>query len=437
MTRRRGFVAIITPIMGILALVAGVALIVGLVSALGQALMGRLSSSFASGSFSGSYETTSVLDGLPIETSGKIAIEDHLALAAGETSPEKHFSDTNVDSNFPSAADQKKIKVMYNALLKKGATSSFISELSGQVPAEDEAWYINQRWCYSSKCFKGQAIGTKTQYLKKRVVVTNPKNGRSVVTSVLEWGPGTTPGERERVGGISPEVATALGVETNSTVLFGWAVDQNVPLGPVNTQNSGSSSSDNGSGYTTTSRGYPRFIQYQGPWANERYGDCPEGYKGQGTYGDASCGPSALANVLKYYQIKGQLVIKSAYSSKYGNTINPKTIGELAVAGGFRVCGNGTSSGFIKSVGESYFNLQVTNNVSWARVADALKRGVPVIANMNAGVFTSSGHYVVLFGIDEAKGKVYTSDSYKRNVQEANIQNVIDEKDSFHIVSLR
>lgn len=445
MSRRRGFAAIITPIMGILALVAGIALIVGLVTAIGQALMSRISGSFGSGSFGGSYETTSVLDGLPIETSGKIAIEDHLALSAGATDLEQHFAATGVDTNFPNAADQRKIKTMYNELLRAGKTSSFISELNGQVPAEDEAWYVNQRWCYDSRCFKGQAIGAKEQYLRKRVVITNPKNGRSVVASVLDWGPGTTPGERERVGGISPEIATALNVETNDSLIFGWAVDQNVPLGPVKVSATGSSSGSNGSGYTTTSRGFPRFLQYEGPWAQLRYGNCPPTYQAgqgnhkytEGTFADAACGPTSLANVLKYYQQKGQLVVKSGFSAKYGSTINPQTVAGIILTydSKLRVCGNGTDPSFIEKIGETYFNLRVSSDVSWDSVKDALRQNTPVIALMGSGVFTDSGHYVVLYGINEDAGVVYSSDSYTRNVQEASFDNVSRQKKSFYIIN--
>lgn len=444
MTRRRGFIPVVSAGMSAVALIIGIGLIVGVVSALGQAFMGQMSGSFGGLNFGGSYETTSVLNGLVIETSGKTAIEDHLALSRGATDPAAHFAATNIDQSLASKPEAlRRAKTMFNALLRSGLTSSFIGELDGNVPPEDEAWYIVQRWCYDRRCFKGTAVGAKEDYLRKRVVVTNPATGKSVVTSVLDWGPAAFTG---RVSGLSPEAALSIGADTGTNLKYGWAVDQNVPLGPVKNVSTGSGGgTSTGAGFARTPRGFPRFLQYEGPWANERYGNCTPTYQAgqnghkytQGTYADAACGPSSLANVLKFYAEKGQLTFKPAYTARYGQTINPKTIGELAVAGNFRVCGNGTDSSFIKAIGEQYFNVRVNRGASWARVVDALKNGIPVIGNMNAGVFTNQGHYVVLYAIDEAKNRIYSSDSYTRNVTEAEIDQVKNQAEEFFIVAIQ
>lgn len=238
-TTKRGFVQAV-PIVGIaVAAVVGIGLIVGVLNALGRALMGKLTAGMDGFSFSGSYETVPVLDGLPLETQGRFAIENHLALTdlrphkTGNGShrysrdiEEQHFSETGVDQRFSGDPAGRRLVRSYSLSSPAALISTFPG---GKIPPDDETWYVNQRWCYSARCFKGQKIGNGRDYSGKRVVVTNPKNGRSIVASVIEWGPGVM----SRVAGLSPEASVALGAKTDDNLTYGWAVDQNVPLGPV------------------------------------------------------------------------------------------------------------------------------------------------------------------------------------------------------------
>jgi hypothetical protein len=433
MARRRGIIPVVAAAMSAVALIVGIAIIVGVVNALGQVFMGQVSGSFGGFNFGGSYETTSVLDGLVIETSGKTAIEDHLALSAGATDPTGHFTATNIDQNLGNnPAALRKAKTMFNGLLRRGLTSSFIANLNGVVPPEDEAWYIVQRWCYSSQCFKGAAVGTKVEYLRKRVVVTNPATGKSVVTSVLDWGPAAYTG---RVSGLSPEAAFSIGADTGTNLQYGWAVDQSVPLGPVINPSSqyggGSTTTSNvGDGLQKTSRGFPRFMQYKGPWASQNYGSpCLP----RATVSSAGCGPSSLANVALYYQEAKGLQFTALYTQEFGNAVNPGTISTLSKRTGGRPCG-GTAYSMFNTVGRRYLNLR-SDAASWSAVVNALRQKIPVISTMGPGYFTSTGHFITLYDISSNGKTIYVSDSYKRNRTEAPASTVKDQAKGFYIIT--
>lgn len=64
----------------------------------------------------------------------------------------------------------------------------------------------------------------------KKVLVTNPANGRRLVASIMESGPAIFTG---RVSGLSPEAMLALSVETDGNLEYGFLLDQSIPLGPL------------------------------------------------------------------------------------------------------------------------------------------------------------------------------------------------------------
>ncbi len=85
------------------------------------------------------------------------------------------------------------------------------------VPVLDEAWYVCMYWR------DRPAGGT-------RVIVSNPDNGRAVVTSA---GWETGPGSNEAVAGVSEEVHDWLGTRHRSVLTVGFAADEGLPLGPI------------------------------------------------------------------------------------------------------------------------------------------------------------------------------------------------------------
>lgn len=65
----------------------------------------------------------------------------------------------------------------------------------------------------------------------RRVLVTNPANGRRLVASIMESGPAIFTG---RVSGLSPEAMLALDTTTDKNDLeYGFMLDQSIPVGPL------------------------------------------------------------------------------------------------------------------------------------------------------------------------------------------------------------
>lgn len=70
----------------------------------------------------------------------------------------------------------------------------------------------------------------KDWYKEKKVLVTNEKNGKQVVASILDSGPAIWTG---RVGGLSPEAFTAIDAKNDAKCSFQFVSD-NTDLGKVN-----------------------------------------------------------------------------------------------------------------------------------------------------------------------------------------------------------
>ncbi len=88
---------------------------------------------------------------------------------------------------------------------------------SRPLPVLDEAWYVNMYWR------DRPAPGT-------RMILTNPANGRTVVAAA---GYETGPGANTAVGGASEEIHDWLESGHRSVLTMGFAVDQDLPLGPI------------------------------------------------------------------------------------------------------------------------------------------------------------------------------------------------------------
>jgi hypothetical protein len=71
---------------------------------------------------------------------------------------------------------------------------------------------------------------SKRWHRGRKVLVTNPATGKSVVTAIMESGPAIW---TNRVSGLSPEAMHAIGADVNTHLEYGFLVEQNVPLGPI------------------------------------------------------------------------------------------------------------------------------------------------------------------------------------------------------------
>ena len=123
----------------------------------------------------------------------------------------------------------------------------------------------------------------------------------------------------------------------------------------------------------------PLFIQWDERWGYEKYGSEFIAING--------CGPTALSMVVV---------------GLTGNTdMNPKAIADFSYEQGYLVDGVGSSwtlmSEGAESLGVNSELIPLNENV----IINTLKSGQPIIASVGPGTFTTTGHFIVLTGVDK------------------------------------
>lgn len=150
-----------------------------------------------------------------------------------------------------------------------------------------------------------------------------------------------------------------------------------------------------------TCTGLTYYSQADSRWADVLYSSSNN--KTQ-TIKSSGCGPTSAAMIVS--------------SSK--GAILPTTMAQLFVDNGYRTKSNGTAWSCWSFVAD-YFDFKefsTTSNVNKALdylKTDKNKDGVPdyfVVASCNYGLFTTSGHYIVLVGYDNSTVAVYDPFSY-------------------------
>ena len=118
-------------------------------------------------------------------------------------------------------------------------------------------------------------------------------------------------------------------------------------------------------------------------WCNEPYGKT-------GTIGSSACGPAALA---------------MAVSSLTNRNINPSEMAKWAYERGYRAEGNGSYHNLIYE-GAASFGLRVAfaKHGDGEKIITALQSGKLVAVIMGPGVFTKSGHFILLRGLTSDGG---------------------------------
>lgn len=71
---------------------------------------------------------------------------------------------------------------------------------------------------------------SKNWHRGKKVLVSNPDNGKRLVATIMESGPAIF---TNRVSGLSPEAMLDLGALTDSNLEYGFMIDQSTPVGPL------------------------------------------------------------------------------------------------------------------------------------------------------------------------------------------------------------
>lgn len=126
------------------------------------------------------------------------------------------------------------------------------------------------------------------------------------------------------------------------------------------------------------SQGVPLFLQWDSRWGYEKYGSDFLAVTG--------CGPTCLA--MAGYYLTGS------------DNMNPGEIAAFAEQNGYYAKGYGSSWTLI-SEGSVRLGLKATElPLVKKKMTDALEAGNPVILAMGAGDFTTTGHYIVLTGLE-------------------------------------
>lgn len=143
---------------------------------------------------------------------------------------------------------------------------------------------------------------------------------------------------------------------------------------------------------------------------DERYCNKPYGTDHIGGYG---CGPTAMSIVV---------------SSLTSNTVDPIEMSEWAYENGYWCSKSGSYHSLIPGAAE-HWNLPVVGcTVSDPqRILDALAEGKLVVALMTKGHFTSSGHFIVLRGVQDEKILVADPSSYNRSQKTWDLSIILSE----------
>ncbi len=106
------------------------------------------------------------------------------------------------------------------------------------------------------------------------------------------------------------------------------------------------------------------------------------------TIKSSGCGPTSLAMVLNFY----------------GANEDPKSVASSFEAGGYRVCGSGSSySGFTNSTAVTSNNMQgeIIPIADHTSITSHLQADQPIIISVGKSRFTNGGHFIVLTGINQ------------------------------------
>lgn len=123
--------------------------------------------------------------------------------------------------------------------------------------------------------------------------------------------------------------------------------------------------------------GIPLYYQYASPWGSKKYGN--------GTIAKNGCAPTCIAMVFSYLR---------------GYEITPADVVDFT-GNRYYVNGSGSSWSIFSNCAQ-HWNVECNEiGTSSGNIVRALESGKPVILSMGPGTFTSSGHFIILTGIDE------------------------------------
>lgn len=143
---------------------------------------------------------------------------------------------------------------------------------------------------------------------------------------------------------------------------------------------------------------------------DELYANQPYGTDDIGGYG---CGPTAMAIVV---------------SSLTDETVNPAEMARWSYEHGYWASGNGSYHGLIPAAAKAWdLPVEGCGKDGGQKISDALSDGKLVVALMSKGHFTTSGHFIVLRGVENGKILVADPASYKKSEQTWDLSLIMDE----------
>lgn len=149
----------------------------------------------------------------------------------------------------------------------------------------------------------------------------------------------------------------------------------------------------------------PLFLQWDKRWGYIQYGSDVAGLTG--------CGPVCLSMVAYYY-------IRS-------NDVAPDKMLEFSKQNGYCVKGKGTAWTLISEGAEKLGLRAEELPLDKARIFNTLQAGKPVICVMGPGVFTTTGHFIVLTGIKDEKVLLNDPNSKKNSAKEWQFEEFADQ----------
>ena len=143
---------------------------------------------------------------------------------------------------------------------------------------------------------------------------------------------------------------------------------------------------------------------------DKRYAHKPYGTDDIGTYG---CGPTCMAMVV---------------SSLTSETVDPVEMACWAYENGYWCSRSGSYHSLIPGAAKEWgLPVQGCGKTEGQRIVDALSQGKLVVAIMLKGHFTSSGHFIVLRGVENGKILVADPANYTRSQQAWDLSIILNE----------
>ena len=143
---------------------------------------------------------------------------------------------------------------------------------------------------------------------------------------------------------------------------------------------------------------------------DERYANKPYGTDNIGGYG---CGPTSMSIVV---------------SSLTNDIVDPVEMSQWAYENGYWCSGSGSYHSLIPGAAKAWgLPVEGCTASEGQRIVDALSSGKLVVAIMSKGHFTSSGHFIVLRGVQNGKILVADPASYTRSEQEWDLSIILNE----------